>query len=160
ADTRAAWDGPLSTAHGADAPIRVRVEASAYRNQPVSFTIVGPWSRATRMQPPAPSSRNAIATAILAVVAIALTIGAAFLARHNFRVGRADAAGATKLAIVGFSVEICAWIFGFQHVADVGGELNSLNALVADAALASMTLWFLYAALEPYCRRFWPDILL
>jgi hypothetical protein len=159
ADTRAAWEGPLP-ASSADQPRRIRVEASAYRNQPVSFTIVGPWSRATRMQLLSRSTTDAIATAILAAVAIALTIGAAFLARHNFRVGRADVAGATKLAIVAFSVEMCAWIFGFQHVSDVGGELTSLNALAADAALASMTLWFMYAALEPYCRRFWPDILL
>ena len=45
-----------------------------------------------------------------------------------------------------------AWIVGFQHVADVRGELNSLSEIAADSAIVSITLWINYAAFEPYRR--------
>ena len=51
ADVREAWEGPFD-----DSGQKVRVEASAYRGGPVSFAIVGPWTRATRMQPTRSSS--------------------------------------------------------------------------------------------------------
>ncbi len=156
ADERAAWEGPFP-----DAPdLRIRVEASAYRNQAISFNVIGPWSRPTRMQPPTRSRTEMIATAAIAVVGIALMLGAALLARHNFRQRRADAAGATRLAVAAFVINMSAWVFGFDHVADVRGELNSLIAIAGDSTLVAMTLWIMYAALEPYCRRFWPDMLL
>ncbi len=41
ADTRAAWAG-----HYPERPdVPIRVEASAYHGRPVSFMIVGPWTR-------------------------------------------------------------------------------------------------------------------
>jgi len=156
ADTRAAWEGPIP-----DQPqLRVRVEAAAYRNQPVSFNIIGPWSRPTRMQPPTRTTFDRLANAALTVAGIALLAGAILLARHNFRVGRADSTGATKLAIAAFAIEMTAWIVGFHHVPDVRAEMNSLTAIAADAAFVGLMLWIMYAAFEPYCRRFWPDMLL
>jgi hypothetical protein len=38
--------------------------------------------------------------------------------------------------------------------------MNSFSAIAADAAFVGITLWLMYAAFEPYCRRFWPDMLL
>ena len=155
-DSRAAWEGTLPD----DARTPVRVEAAAYRNEPVSFNIIGPWSRPTRMQPLARSLRERLKAAALAIGAILLTLGAAVLARHNFRVGRADAVGATRLAVAAFLVEMAAWVFGFQHVPDGRAEITSLTSIAGDSTLVSMTLWIMYAAFEPYCRRFWPDMLL
>jgi len=156
ADTRAAWEGPLP-----DQPqLRVRVEAAAYRGRAVSFNIVGPWSRPTRMQTPTRSTFDRIANNLLTLVSIGLLAGAAFLARHNVRAGRADSIGATRLAIAAFAIEMTAWVVGFHHVTDVRGEMNSLSAVAADAAFVGVTLWIMYAAFEPYCRRFWPDMLL
>jgi len=45
-------------------------------------------------------------------------------------------------------------------VPDVSAEINSLTPVAGDSALVSVTLWLLYTAFEPYCRRFWPDMLL
>jgi hypothetical protein len=45
-------------------------------------------------------------------------------------------------------------------VSDLRSEVRSLAALAGDAALVSVILWTMYAAFEPYCRRFWPDMLL
>src|SRR6185503_20274915 len=56
ADMRAAWEGPL-----ADRPeYRVRIEAAAYRGRPVSLLMVGPWSRASRMQTPTRSNAQKV----------------------------------------------------------------------------------------------------
>jgi hypothetical protein len=112
------------------------------------------------MQPPRRSAIDMIATTAITIVAILLLVGAAVLARHNLRGGRADSTGATRLAIAAFGIEMTAWIVGFQHVSDVQGELNSLTAITADAAFVAIALWIMYAAFEPYCRRFWPNMLL
>jgi hypothetical protein len=156
ADVRAAWEGPLP----GQPDLRVRVEAAAYRNQPVSFNIIGPWTQPARMQPPVRSFVDRSAAAIVTLGGIILTLGAAFLARHNLRAKRADVGGATKLAVATFAIEMSAWVFGFQHVSDLRSEVSSLAALAGDAALVSVILWTMYAAFEPYCRRFWPDMLL
>jgi serine/threonine-protein kinase len=156
ADVRAAWEGPFP-----DQPqLRVRVEASAYRNRAVSFNVIGPWSRPTRMQPLTRSTIDRITFAALTIAGGLLIVGAVFLARHNLRAGRADASGATKLAIAAFAIEMTAWVVGFHHVADFRAEMNSFSAIAADAVFVSITLWLMYAAFEPYCRRFWPDMLL
>jgi hypothetical protein len=156
ADTRAAWEGPLP-----DQPqLRVRVEASAYRSRPVSFNIIGPWSRPARMQPLTRPTIDRITFAALTVASGLLLIGAIFLARHNLRAGRADATGATKLAIAASAIEMAAWAVGFHHVADFRVEMNSFSAIAAEAVFLGVTLWLMYAAFEPYCRRFWPDMLL
>jgi len=156
ADTRAAWEGPFH-----DQPqLKVRVEAAAYRSQPVSFNIVGPWSRPTRMQPQQRSMIDMVAAAIFTIGSILLLVGAAVLARHNVRAGRADVSGGTRLAIAAFLIEMMAWVVGFQHVSNIQGELSSLMALSADATFVGVTLWFLYGAFEPYCRRFWPNMLI
>ena len=39
-------------------------------------------------------------------------------------------------------------------------EMGSFSAIVADAVFVGVMLWVAYAAIEPYCRRFWPDMLL
>jgi Protein tyrosine and serine/threonine kinase len=155
ADTRAAWEGPLD-----DSGVKVRVEASSYRGQPVSFTIVGPWTRANRMQVPARSPGDRAAYTVVYFTAIGLIAGAVLLARHNVRAGRADLAGATRLAAAATSIELTAWLFGFQHLADVRAEIGSLAVIAGDAVFVGVLLWVAYVAIEPYCRRFWPDMLL
>jgi len=47
ADARAAWEGVLD----GQKAVPVRIEASAYQGKPVSFEIIGPWTRATRTVP-------------------------------------------------------------------------------------------------------------
>jgi hypothetical protein len=154
ADVRAAWEGPFD-----DSGQNVRVEASSYRGRPVSFAIVGPWTRATRMQPTR-SSSDPTAYAVISFAAIALVAGAILLARHNVRARRADVTGATRLAVAALAIELTAWLFGFQHLSDIRAELGSLAVIVADALFVGALLWAAYVAIEPYCRRFWPHMLL
>jgi serine/threonine-protein kinase len=156
ADARAAFEGPLPTTP----TTTVRVEGASYRDHPIAFGIFGPWSRPTRMQPLQRSATDRIANAIFTVLIIALVIGALVLARHNIRVQRADRRGATRVAVLMVVFECLLWLVGTHHVADVRVEVTSFTAILADAVLASAILWIMYVALEPYCRRFWPAILI
>src|SRR4051812_20206002 len=108
ADARAAWEGRLPDR----ADLRVRVEAASYRGRPVWFAVMGAWTRPPSAPPPRRSVVDGIAALIIPIAAIALTLVAALLARHNFRRRRADPASATKLAIAAFLVEIAMWVIG------------------------------------------------
>jgi len=156
ADTRAAWEGTLP--ERPDIP--VRVEAAAYRGRAVSFILAGPWTVPTRMQAFQRPLSDRIAYAILVTLAIVILTGAILLARHNVLVGRADRRGAVRVALFIVVTELTAWVLGYHHVADVRVELFSFSAIAADAVFLGVMLWIVYAALEPYARRFWPDMLL
>src|SRR4029077_8154171 len=86
ADTRAAWEGP-SPDH---TPDRLRIEAAAYRGRLVSFYLIGPWTRASRMTPLPQSMVAMTLGAVSALFWLVLLLGAAALARRNVRVNRAD----------------------------------------------------------------------
>jgi hypothetical protein len=101
-----------------------------------------------------------IAYAVLLTLFIAILIGAILLARHNVRTGRADRRGAMRVAVFVIGTEIVAWVVGYHHVPDLRIEALSLSAIAADSVFLGVLLWIIYAALEPYGRRFWPDMLL
>jgi hypothetical protein len=155
ADTRAAWEGPLP-----DTAIRVRVEAASFRNRVTAFRLIGPWTRPTATSTPARPLIDRVSAVVVPIAAILLTLVSALLARHNLRARRADVASATKLALVAFVIEMLMWVLGYHHVSDTSGEIASLTAIASDAGFVALALWLNYIAFEPYCRRFWPDMLL
>jgi len=101
-----------------------------------------------------------IAYATLLTLLIAGLVGALLLARYNVRAGRADRQGATRVAVFVVVVELVSWVTGYHHVADLRIEALSFSAIAGDAVSLGVILWIIYAALEPYARRFWPDMLL
>jgi predicted Ser/Thr protein kinase len=156
ADTRAAWEGQLP----GRPDIRMRVEAAAYRGRAVSFILIGPWTVPTRMGVLQRPLSDRIAYAVLFTLFIAIVTGALLLARYNVRTGRADRRGAMRVAVFVICTEMLAWAAGYHHVADLRTEALSLSAIAADSVFLGVLLWIIYAALEPYGRRFWPDMLL
>jgi serine/threonine-protein kinase len=155
ADTRHAWEGPLS-----DTGTRVRVEAAAFRNRVTAFRVIGPWTRPTVTAAPVRPLIDRIQAVVVPVSAVLLTLVSALLARHNLRARRADVASATKLALAAFVIEMLMWVLGYHHASDTGAEITSLTAIASDAGFVALALWLNYTAFEPYCRRFWPDMLL
>ena len=156
ADTRAAWEGALP-----DRPdIQVRVEAAAYRGRPVSFYLVGPWSRPARMQPRPRSTLDAVVHGFFLAMLLVLFAGAALLARYNIRVGRGDRRAATRVALLEMTIAFVEWAAVAPHTADIGLEFVSFMKVFQVAAGAGLIMWVLYVAIEPFARRFWPDSLL
>jgi serine/threonine-protein kinase len=157
-DARASWEGTLPPF---DVP--ARIEAAAYRGVPVWFDVVLPTAQPSRepgsaaSAPTAPrSDRRSGAVPVLLVVLF--TIGAAFLARRNLRMGRGDRRGAARLVIVNAIVGAVAWTLREHHV----GTIQELLYLVHNAShllFTSSLLWLGYVALEPFVRRQWPQML-
>ncbi len=153
-DARAAWVGSL--AGRPETPMRV--EAAAYRGRPVYFELIGPWQRATRMQPFQWTSRYWIVVVIEICLLMALMLGGALLAWRNVRLGRGDRRGAFRLAALVFGILSLSWLLGNHHVATASEVLLFIRFLSATLFAVSF-LWTLYIAFEPYVRRRWPGIL-
>jgi serine/threonine-protein kinase len=153
ADTRAAWEGPLT-----DHPeYQLHVEAASYRGRPVSMLVLGPWSRPTRMAAPTRSVAQSILRGFVSLVIVALVIAALLIARYNLRAHRADPRSAARLAIFVMVGYAATWVIGAHHVSDVQQEINAFSRYFGGVLMSAGVLWVIYLALEPYVRRFWPD---
>jgi hypothetical protein len=150
-DTRAAWTG--SYAHAPEVP--VRIEAAFWRGRPVNFQVIGPWSKAERMQPLRWSAGDGFAPTFF----ICLLILAAFLAWRNVRLQKGDTRGAARLAGVIFILHVLLWLCDASHV-PTPHELGSFIGGLTQAFAAAVRSWIFYVALEPYVRRHWPQIMI
>ncbi|MGE5243530.1 MAG: hypothetical protein ACM3SQ_04820, partial [Betaproteobacteria bacterium] len=156
ADVRQAWEGPL-----ADRPdIQVRVEAAAYKGRPSSFSVVGPWTRPSRMVPLRQSAMQILVGVVTLILWNTTIFGAALLAVRHVRANRADRRAATRLTLalfIGFTV---GWLLDAHHTPAPDVELNRFVGALGIILLQVAAVWVLYVAIEPYARRFWPDGLL
>jgi Protein kinase domain len=153
ADTRAAWEGPLT-----DHPeYRVRVEAAAYRGRPTSLFVLGPWARPTRMVPVARTTTQAVLSGFVSLAIVALVIAALLIARSNVRAKRADTRGAGRLSLFLLIGYVVCWVIAAHHVSDVNTEMNFFIRNMGPVLFVTAMGWLMYTALEPYVRRFWPD---
>jgi serine/threonine-protein kinase len=156
ADVRQAWQGPL-----VDRPdITIRVEAAAYRGRPTSFSIVGPWTRASHMDALPQTLREKAAGMVGLLVWGVVILGGSLLARHHVRAKRADLRGATNLSLALFCGFAAGWMLGAHHSPDPGVETQRFVIAIAIILFQAAQVWVFYVAIEPYARRFWPDGLL
>ncbi len=151
ADTRVAWEGTWP-----DWPEQpLRVEAASYRGRPVYFDLIGPWTRPERMQARAVSAAERATLVILLSFAVGMLLGAALLARYNFKRGRGDRSGANRVGSAVFLLFVALSIIGGEHSA-TAHEVARLLTSIAYALLFGAAIWVGYMALEPYVRRHWP----
>jgi len=156
ADERKAWEGPMP----GRPDITLRVEAAGYRGRPAFFQIVGPWTRRPREAPPGQTGRSVIRFGLFLIV-FALSIGGLLLARYNIRNGRGDRRGATRIAFVLIGTMFVAWVLGARHWLEPLTELGHfLEDFAASQLLNAAIMWLIYLALEPYVRRYSPEILM
>ena len=157
ADERKAWEGPIP-----EHPEQTfRVEAASLAGRPVSFTLVGPWSRSARDSTPvaAPSRFASIMNVVTGLVMPGLMIAAVVLAWRNLKHGRGDQRGALRAATVLFVCEMVAWFCG-RHVGAFSTDFGRLVGATGRSLFDAGLLWLTYLGLEPYIRRFSPDSLI
>ncbi len=156
-DMQAAWEG----SYPGRPEIPLRIEAAAYRGKPVSFLLQGPWEEPAPMQNPAQSTLEWLGeNVVLAIPTVgALAIGIIF-ARRNIRAGRGDTRGALRLALWFFGTHTVVWALWASHVPDLSDEWWIVQADVGYNLFLAANLWLLYVGLEPYVRRWWPDVLI
>jgi hypothetical protein len=157
-DATAAWVGPGADAAGA----QLRVEAAAFRGRPVFFRLLGPWNKPAKTTADAVSEEslvNRAANWTFFTSFVAAIAGAVVLSLRNLRVGRTDTRGATRLSIATGAVVLAASALATDYVADIDW-MEVLFMLLSWAAFAALVSWVSYAAVEPYVRRRWPQMLI
>ncbi len=153
-DTRTAWTGKWP---GSGLPLRI--EAGAWRGKPVFFRLIGPWTRPERMRP----FEETLGTKISQIVSLSLfflvLVGAAVLARYQYKRGKSDRQGAFHLATFVFAMQIAIWLC-FGHFVPDSGVVGFFVLAVSGAMFMAALSWILYLALEPFVRKLWPQTII
>ncbi len=153
-DTRAAWTGKWP-----ESGHPLRVEVAAWRGKPVLFQMIGPWTRPERMRRFEQTRAEKIGQIVQMCLFMLILTGAAALARRQYKRGKGDRQGASRLAGAMFVLQLVVWLCYGHFVAQL--EVLGLFALAISTALFTATLtWLLYMALEPYVRKLWPQTII
>ena len=154
-DTRAAWEGGWPN----HPEIPLRVEAAAYRGKPIFFALLSPWDKPSRMGEQRRTRQKTILQwfdfgLILTIFGLGI-----WLATKNVRNGRGDLRGAMRLTLCVVVAGLINWALLAHHVGSIAGVVLFILAMSVNLFFGMM-IWLLYAALEPYVRRHWPDTLI
>ena len=139
---------------------RLRVEAAAYAGRPVSFQLVWPWTTPARMTQASASTVMRGLFVAGTLLTIVLMVGAVALVRYNLKSGRADRQGAARISFFLLGVWAASWVLGARHSFALDVEVNLFFMAVALALLNVGFTWLFYLGLEPFVRRFCPDMLI
>ena len=154
-DTRAAWQGGWPN----HPEIPLRVEAAAYRGRPIFFALLSPWDKPSRMEEQRRTRQNAITQWFRFAIILTIFGFAIWLAAKNVRSGRGDLRGAARLTLCVVLAGLINWALLAHHSGSLEGVVVFILAISVSLFIGMMT-WLLYAALEPYVRRHWPDTLI
>ncbi|HEY1483169.1 MAG TPA: hypothetical protein VGF19_10610, partial [Candidatus Acidoferrum sp.] len=78
---------------------------------------------------------------------------------QNVKAGRGDLKGARRLTVFVVAVGMVNWVLLAHHVASTMESVLFILALSV-SLFWGMVTWLLYAALEPYVRKYWPNTLI
>jgi len=155
-DARAAWEGPLPDVPG----VTTRIEAAAYRGRPIFFSVIPPWTIPARTAIETTTLLNRVLTGAAVVIAFALLVAAALLARRHLRSGRGDRRGAFRTAAVLIVSLGTGFLLGSRINGGPAVEYELLGVIAAVTLYVALNVWLFYLAFEPYVRRFWPQLLI
>ncbi|MGC1613723.1 MAG: serine/threonine-protein kinase [Candidatus Acidiferrum sp.] len=154
-DSRAAWKGTLP----GPSNLPIRIEAAAYRGQPVYFDLLYPWSVPDRDGVDIATRAQYVAASVLFSIFLLIAVSGVLVARWNLKHGRGDQKGAARLGAFVFLTFLVMWTLRAHHVADFYEVFLVLMA-VSWALLMTFFTVVLYAAIEPFVRRREPQILI
>ena len=156
ADSLAAWEGTYPE----NPEVSIRVEGASVGGHIVFFEVLPPWNPDWTDADAGPSHlprHTPVTRLALNLVAI---IGGSYLAWHNLRLGRGDQRGAGRLVVFLLFLGLLDWLLGERHVAVLSVELTMFYVWMARATLTAAIAWVSYFAVEPYVRRYWPQIMI
>ncbi len=154
-DERAAWEG----FHVDHKDIPVLIEAAAYQGKPVYFKVTMPWDEPYRQQEDTLKITAPVLAgfAILAALIIFALIGGIFVARYNYKAGRADTKGAFKLLVYIFGVLLFSRLLEAHYSSSIfvlGVILECIQSALSLAVAACIG----YLAIEPFVRKYWAHL--
>ena len=116
---------------------------------PSTSKMISPWTKPERMDSSSNSRQNAIAQWFSFGLLLVIFGFGIWMAGKNLRAGRGDARGSRRLGLFVFVTGMVNWVLLAHHVSSA-----------FEILFFGMVTWLLYAALEPYVRRYWPDTLI
>jgi Protein kinase domain len=156
ADERSAWEGPMP----GRPDITLHADAASYRGQPAFFQIAGPWSRTQRQTQEVQQGRTVIRF-LLFLIVFGLSIGTCALAWNNYKTGRGDRRGASRLVAGWLILYFLSWLIGARFWLEPLTEFSHFLGEFAEVELLDAAIiWLVYMALEPYVRKYSADILM
>ena len=120
----------------------LRVEAGAFHGRLVYFQPVWPCTRSTGLTPDLPTASQTLTSIAYFVGAIFVVI-AVWIAHYNWRAGRGDLRGATRIGIYSAGLLLLAWPLGAHHVASPA-EQSLIGDALANAAFTFVEYWLFY----------------
>src|SRR5271166_485901 len=150
-DVRASWD---STHAG----FAVHIDGAAFHGKVVSFDVNGPWSTPQAEKPIRWIDR--IPDDIHATLGFLLVVAGLVLARRNLRLGRGDRRGGFRLGMYMFALSALSWGLKAHLQASVLDLWIAFIFTVADSLFVAAFVWIAYMSLDPYARKYWPDLLI
>jgi len=150
-DARAAWTGSWP-----DSGLPLRVEAAAWHGKPVYFSLIGPWTKPTRMGRSTTTPGQRVGQVLETSVAMVLLICGAWIARRNYVGGKSDVRGALRLTSAIILLEIAIWVCR-NHFIPTLATFGRFVLAMSTGLLIAAFIGMLYLALEPYVRRRWPQ---
>jgi hypothetical protein len=136
----------------------IRVEAASVGGLVTSFRAIYPWTTSERDAGTSRSTERRIGDLSAVLLLVSLILGSVAMARRNWRLDRADRAGALRLALFVSGLAMIVWLGDEHHVASIWELYLSVMA-VAFALFAGALVGAFYLALEPQVRRTWPSVL-
>lgn len=155
-DERVAWEGK----HVDHADIPVRIEAAAYQGKPVYFKVIMPWDEPHGQQEDT-LQRTALVKAgiiIFGALIIFAFISGVFVARHNFKTGRADTKGAFKLLVYIFTVWLFFRLLEAHYNSSVFVLVGVILTCIQSALSLAVVTGITYLAIEPFVRKYWAHL--
>lgn len=153
-DVRSAWNG---TWPGSGLPLHV--EAAAWRGKPVFFSLMGSWTKPSRMNQAEQTRANRVRQIVGLTVAFIILCGGVFLAYRNYVRGKGDRIGALRLATAVFVLEMLIFLVRAHFVFTLD-TIGLFAFAVSTGLFISGIIWILYLALEPYVRKNWPQMII
>jgi hypothetical protein len=135
------------------------VEAATWRGKLVFFRVTGPWTRPERMRPFEDAPGRKLGQIIEVTLSLLVLSGAAWLARRQYKRGKGDVQGASRLATFILLAQVALW-FCYSHFVPDLEFLNLLSTASGTFLLTAALSWVLYMALEPFVRKLWPQTII
>jgi len=150
-DARASWNGN-------HAGFPVHIDGAAFHGKVVSFDVNAPWSTPQAENPSRWIDR--LPDNIHAALGFLLFAAGLVLARRNLRLGRGDRRGGFRLGMYMFVLSALSWSLKAHLQASVVHLWSAFIFTVSDSLFAAAFVWVAYMALDPYARKYWPDLLI
>ena len=150
-DVRVSWNG-------IHAGFPVHIDGAAFHGKVVSFDVNGPWSTPQAQKPSRWIDR--VPADVNAALDFLFCAAGLVLARRNLRRGRGDRRGAFRISAYMFAFNALAWTLEAHLRASVSNLWSAFIFTVADSLVAASFVWIAYMALDPYARKYWPDLLI